>query len=46
MIPLYDGERLIGVWDVDSPKLARFDADDRDGMERLAGICVDSLRAA
>ena len=46
VIPLYDGEHLIGVWDVDSPKLARFDADDRDGMERLAGIFVDSLRAA
>ena len=46
VVPLYDGERLIGVWDVDSPKLARFDADDRAGMERLAGIFVDSLRAA
>ncbi len=46
VVPLYDGERLIGVWDVDSPKLARFDADDREGMERLASIFVDSLRAA
>ena len=46
VIPLYEGERLIGVWDVDSPKLARFDADDRAGMERLAGIFVDSLRPA
>jgi GAF domain-containing protein len=46
VVPLYDGERLIGVWDVDSPRLARFDADDRAGMERLAGIFVDSLRAA
>ncbi len=46
VVPLYDGERLIGVWDVDSPKLARFDAEDRAGMERLAGIFVDSLRAA
>jgi L-methionine (R)-S-oxide reductase len=46
VIPLVDGERLIGVWDVDSPKLARFDAADRDGMEQLAGIFMDSLRAA
>jgi len=46
VIPLYDGERLIGVWDVDSPRLARFDENDRAGMERLAGIFVDSLRAA
>jgi GAF domain-containing protein len=46
VIPLYDGERLIGVWDVDSPRLARFDESDRAGMERLAGVFVDSLRAA
>ena len=46
VVPLYDGERLIGVWDVDSPRLARFDADDRAGMEALAGIFVESMRAA
>jgi GAF domain-containing protein len=46
VIPLYEGEHLIGVWDVDSPKLARFDADDRAGMERLASIFVEALRAA
>ena len=45
VVPLYDGERLIGVWDVDSPRRARFDADDAAGMERLAAIFVDSLRA-
>jgi L-methionine (R)-S-oxide reductase len=46
VVPLYDGDRLIGVWDVDSPALGRFDAEDRAGMERLASIFVDSLRAA
>ena len=46
VVPLFVGERLIGVWDVDSPLLARFDAEDRAGMERLAGIFVESLRAA
>lgn len=46
VVPLYDGERLLGVWDVDSPKVARFDADDRAGMERLAAIFLESLRAA
>jgi len=45
VVPLYQGGRLIGVWDVDSPKLARFDADDRAGMEQLASIFVDSLHA-
>ena len=44
VVPLYAGDRLIGVWDVDSPKTARFDDEDRIGMERLAGIFVDSLR--
>jgi len=46
VVPLFDGERLIGVWDVDSPKLARFDTDDRDGMEALADIFLHSLKAA
>jgi L-methionine (R)-S-oxide reductase len=45
VVPLFDGDKLIGVWDVDSPDIARFDDDDRIGMERLAGIFVDSIRA-
>lgn len=44
VVPLFDGDQLIGVWDVDSPKLARFDDDDRAGMQALAGIFVDSVR--
>ena len=44
VVPLFDGARLVGVWDVDSPQLARFDADDRAGMERLAEIFMQSLR--
>ena len=44
VVPLFDGERLIGVWDVDSPSVARFDDDDRAGMEMLASIFVESLR--
>lgn len=43
VVPLFAGERLIGVWDVDSPALARFDEMDRAGMERLAEIFVRSL---
>lgn len=38
VVPLYVGDRLVGVWDVDSPKLARFDDADRIGMEALCGI--------
>lgn len=46
VVPLFDGKRLIGVWDVDSPDLARFDDEDRIGMERLAQLFMDSLQAA
>jgi L-methionine (R)-S-oxide reductase len=35
---------LLGVLDLDSPKLARFDEDDRRGLESLAAIFVKSLR--
>jgi len=44
VVPLFDGEELIGVWDVDSPSVARFDDADRAGMEMLASIFVESLR--
>jgi GAF domain-containing protein len=33
---------LLGVWDVDSPNLARFDDEDRAGMEAL---CAEFMRA-
>jgi L-methionine (R)-S-oxide reductase len=43
VVPLiHDGE-LLGVLDLDSPKLARFDDEDRVGLERLAKIYLDSL---
>jgi len=44
VVPLFDGDDLIGVWDVDSPDVARFDDEDRVGMERLANLYVESLR--
>ena len=46
VVPLFDGDRLIGVWDVDSPTVARFDDDDRAGMETLVRIFLDSLRGS
>jgi len=46
VVPLLDGERLIGVWDVDSPLPARFDEEDRDGMQHVCEIYIQSLRAA
>lgn len=43
VVPLVDNQRLLGVWDVDSPRTARFDDDDRAGMERLCAIFIASL---
>jgi GAF domain-containing protein len=44
VVPLLDDGRLLGVWDVDSPDIARFDDEDRIGMERLCTIFLESLR--
>ncbi|MEO8012397.1 MAG: GAF domain-containing protein, partial [Dokdonella sp.] len=44
VVPLLDGETLIGVWDVDSPQPSRFDQDDRLGMEALCRVYIRSLR--
>jgi GAF domain-containing protein len=35
VVPIMRGNELIGVLDVDSPKFARFDAEDRAGLERV-----------
>lgn len=44
VVPLVESGRLLGVWDVDSPHIARFDDEDRAGMERLCTIFLESLR--
>jgi L-methionine (R)-S-oxide reductase len=38
VVPLLKDGRLIGVLDVDSPRLARFDATDSAGLEKIAEI--------
>ena len=38
-----EGDYLLGVLDLDSPKLDRFDADDRRGLEALATVFMKSL---
>ena len=40
VVPLLDGERTIGVLDLDSPEHGRFDAGDAAGLERLARLLV------
>ena len=38
VVPLFIGDRLLGVLDLDSPMLARFDESDRAGCEMLARV--------
>lgn len=47
VVPLVkkDGS-LLGVWDVDSPLVARFDEDDRAGMEALCAIFMAAVDSA
>ncbi len=43
VVPLFQGETLIGVFDLDSPLLARFDAEDQAGLEAIAAVFVEAL---
>ena len=44
VVPLLKGDTLLGVLDIDSPGLARFDDADRRGLERLAALFVAASR--
>lgn len=44
VIPLVQGDELLGVLDIDSPIPNRFDADDEAGLTRLAAVFVDACR--
>jgi L-methionine (R)-S-oxide reductase len=41
VVPLVSNGRVVGVLDLDSPDLARFDEEDRAGVERLVAILLD-----
>lgn len=43
VVPLYRGETLVGVFDLDSPVLDRFDEADQRGLEAVAQAFIDSL---
>jgi L-methionine (R)-S-oxide reductase len=43
VIPLMSAGDLLGVLDLDSPSLARFDEADRRGLERLAAIFLSAV---
>lgn len=42
VVPLIKGGELLGVLDLDSPTVNRFDATDRAGLERLATVLVEA----
>jgi L-methionine (R)-S-oxide reductase len=44
VLPLIAGGQLLGVLDIDSPKLARFDEADARGLERLTEIFLQDVR--
>lgn len=41
VVPLFRGDDVIGVLDLDSGRTSRFDDEDRIGLERLARIFLD-----
>src|SRR6185503_18672166 len=43
VIPIMQHETLLGVLDLDSPKLGRFDNDDAAGLERLTSVFVEII---
>jgi L-methionine (R)-S-oxide reductase len=43
VVPLYRGQTLVGVFDLDSPRLDRFDEDDQRGLEAVAQAFIESL---
>jgi GAF domain-containing protein len=44
VVPMRVNGRIVGVLDIDSPKLARFDKPDQTGLEEFAEILVNSIR--
>lgn len=40
VVPLVAGGRVVGVFDLDSPRLGRFDAADRAGCETLVAMLI------
>lgn len=40
VVPLFDGERILGVLDLDSPTIGRFDDQDAEGLNELVTVFV------
>jgi GAF domain-containing protein len=46
VVPVMDGDRLLGVLDLDSPVHGRFDDADARGLEALVRVLVEATRPA
>lgn len=44
VVPIVDSGALRGVLDIDSPERGRFDADDREGLERFVETLLHRIR--
>lgn len=43
VVPLYQGDALLGVFDIDSPLPSRFTVEDQQGLEQIAKAFLESL---
>ncbi|WP_256645739.1 GAF domain-containing protein [Thermomonas paludicola] len=43
VVPLYQGDALLGVFDIDSPLPSRFSVEDQQGLEQIAKAFLESL---
>jgi len=43
VVPLVRGNELLGVLDIDSPKFARFDAEDQAGLEKVVAELLKAI---
>lgn len=43
VIPIFKNDSLIGVLDIDSPKVNRFDEDDKVGLEKIVYTIVENV---
>ncbi|HKS54989.1 MAG TPA: GAF domain-containing protein [Steroidobacteraceae bacterium] len=43
VLPIQRGNELLGVLDVDSPKLSRFDVEDQAGLEKVVAALLKAL---
>ena len=43
VLPIHKNGRIVGVLDIDSPVIARFDEEDREGLLRFVQILEENM---